>query len=432
MSYRGKRKRTSGGDRNPKRRREEPQDFFAMVSSSAESSSSEELDPYANETPDERRLRLAQFYVSRLQNLESDEEEDEEETDRVGQMLQMEAFAQRTGRSFKFKEVSEYLRNIQIEEENIIVKRGHSKPVTAICISKDEKYVYSVSKDCTIIKWDLVTGERKHTIKGGRKGNGGHTKEIWTIDITSDGTLLATGGKDNRILLWNTSDHSLRETFEGHRDSVTALKFRKNTKDLYSGSADRTVKLWDCNQFAYIETLYGHQSPIFDLDTLKNEKLITCANDKTARVFKIVRGTQLVFRCSVSNIECVSYLTEKNWVTGCKNGYIFLWKIQKKTPVACVPEAHSGWISAIASLPYTDVFATGSNDGFIRLWKIDPGFGGFELLREIPMEGWVNGIKFSESGKYLVVGIGQEHKRGRWEINKSAKNGIRIITLGDY
>lgn len=41
----------------------------------------------------------------------------------------------------------------------------------------------------------------------------------------------------------------------------------------------------------------------------------------------------------------------------------------------------------------------------------------------------MNDLKFSEDGSYLVAGIGQEHKLGRWTINKSAKNSILLIKL---
>jgi len=47
----------------------------------------------------------------------------------------------------------------------------------------------------------------------------------------------------------------------------------------------------------------------------------------------------------------------------------------------------------------------------------------------IPMEGWVNSLQFSKNKKYLLAGIGQEHRLGRWTKFPKAKNGIRIIPL---
>jgi len=41
----------------------------------------------------------------------------------------------------------------------------------------------------------------------------------------------------------------------------------------------------------------------------------------------------------------------------------------------------------------------------------------------------VNSLRFSSSGKFLVAGIGQEHRLGRWTRIKEAKNGFVVIPL---
>jgi hypothetical protein len=44
-------------------------------------------------------------------------------------------------------------------------------------------------------------------------------------------------------------------------------------------------------------------------------------------------------------------------------------------------------------------------------------------------EGFVNSMVFSNSGRFLIAGIGREHKFGRWESIPTAKNGLRFIPL---
>jgi len=87
------------------------------------------------------------------------------------------------------------------------------------------------------------------------------------------------------------------------------------------------------------------------------------------------------------------------------------------------------WISSLASLPYSDVFASGSCNGTIKLWKLEQNNKAFSLLKEVPMLGWVNSMCFTGEGKKLIVGVGQEHKLGRWTKVKAAKNGVVTITL---
>lgn len=87
------------------------------------------------------------------------------------------------------------------------------------------------------------------------------------------------------------------------------------------------------------------------------------------------------------------------------------------------------WISAVAALVNTDLVATGSNDGFIRLWKIGKDYRSISLLFTIPVTGFVNSLAFTSDGKSLIAGVGQEHKFGRWTVVKEARNCVLIIPL---
>jgi ribosomal RNA-processing protein 9 len=50
------------------------------------------------------------------------------------------------------------------------------------------------------------------------------------------------------------------------------------------------------------------------------------------------------------------------------------------------------WITSLAALRGTDLFASGSWDGQIRLWALDPSLRSFSLVKTIPVDGFVNGI----------------------------------------
>ncbi|MDB5289579.1 MAG: repeat-containing protein, partial [Phycisphaerales bacterium] len=73
----------------------------------------------------------------------------------------------------------------------------------------------------------------------------GHKDAIYSLAISADGKLLATGSYDQKITLWNTADGSAARTLEGHNGAVFGVAFRPDGKVLASVSADRTLKLWD-------------------------------------------------------------------------------------------------------------------------------------------------------------------------------------------
>ena len=47
----------------------------------------------------------------------------------------------------------------------------------------------------------------------------------------------------------------------------------------------------------------------------------------------------------------------------------------------------------------------------------------------IEQNGFVNSLSFAPSGRFIVAGIGQEHRMGRWWRLKGVHNGIYIQNL---
>ena len=105
----------------------------------------------------------------------------------------------------------------------------------------------------------------------------------------------------------------------------------------------------------------------------------------------------------------------------------------------------SRWVVSCACLPYTNVLATGSYNDSIRLWDVNPmnrekdselikRVNAIEVVRNridsmIEQNGFVNSLSFAPSGRFMVAGIGQEHRMGRWWRLKGVHNGIYIQNL---
>ena len=51
-------------------------------------------------------------------------------------------------------------------------------------------------------------------------------------------------------------------SFRGHKDAVTCLGFQVGGSTLFTGSLDRTLKLWNVKDMGFMDTLYGHQCAV--------------------------------------------------------------------------------------------------------------------------------------------------------------------------
>lgn len=393
-----------------------------------------------NETAEEKRLRLARVYLSEVEN--ELKERGEEVEAGIQDRLKEDVEADR-GKSRK--EFASRLESIPSESVRYHGDKQHKLAVTCVVISPDSRLVFSASKDAGIVVWELATGRKVTKLPGGRRGqqsyHPGHCSTVLALAVSSDGEYLASGDMDKLVHVWSIQGDTLTKvhTFKGHRDAVSGLTFRRGTHTLYSSSWDRSIKIWSVDEKAYVETLFGHQDKICGIDAGGRERCVTAGGrDGTARVWKIVEESQLVFNGPQSSIDCVALLNEEHWVTGGEDGHLAVWGIHKKKPLVVVQNSHGvdpsngepNWVSAVATKHNTDTVITGSRDGVVRVWQVGEGFRTLNQVGTgIKVAGTVNSLAISSCGNWLVAGVGQEHKLGRWWRDKLAKNKVVIIPL---
>ncbi|XP_019555330.2 U3 small nucleolar RNA-interacting protein 2 [Aedes albopictus] len=389
----------------------------------------EDEDEGFKETVQDKRLRLAKKYLKEVEDAERVRKEDEEIHDSVSAVLK-EDYLESIGRLYR--EVSTRYKGFDLEKAvNLRCKQQHLSP-TCLCLTEDDRFLYVANKNGIIVRWDLTKKERTAVTKSQKTA-------VLGLAISHDLKFLVVADGTNEIKVLDGTTLEAVNSLSGHSDVVTGVVFRKNTHQLYSCAKDRTVKVWSLDEMLYVETLYGHQTPVTSIDALSRERAVTSGgSDCSIRIWKIVEESQLVYNCppSTDSVECVKLIGDEHFLSCGTDGSLSVWSSGKKKPMNTVQLAHgkttngeANWITAITSLLNTDVIASGSCDGFVRVWRLVGGSKTIEPLMEIPVEGFVNGLTFSSDGKQLIVCVGQEHRLGRWWTLKQAKNRTMVIPL---
>ncbi|KAL4798912.1 WD40-repeat-containing domain protein [Aspergillus venezuelensis] len=406
---------------------------------SAEGESGSESDE--GETAADRRLKLAERYLDNVRDEVDDYGFDAAEIDRdlIAERLKEDVD------EFKGRVYRQIASDLAFPAASHAFFRADTQTTTSIAVHAP--YVYTVSKDRTLIKWELATpsaasaptangavGASKRAPRPQRKKpkqvrftrglqivgesaeDQGHTKSILSVAVSPSGKFVATGGEDSKLIIWDAATLTPVQTFTQHRDSVSGLAFTRHIstmssgEQLFSGSNDRTIKTWSISTagHAYVETLFGHQDNVTSVAAMTIDQCISVgARDRTARLWKVVEESQLIFRGGSSknsyqehNIDCIAPLPPTHFVTGSDNGSISLWSMHKKKPLYTIPNAHGfdplppledhspevdretalrnarfmrpmpRWITALTTVPGTDVVLSGSWDGWVRAWKV--------------------------------------------------------------
>jgi ribosomal RNA-processing protein 9 len=326
--------------------------------------------------------------------------------------------------------------------------RAHDIAPTCIALASNEARVASGGKDSRVIVWDVETGVKLANLRPStylpayRKNPAsapGHVGHVHAVAIADDqgGNLVASGGADGLVRIWDVRSAKQVDALRGHRGPVNALAFRTGTMQLFTGSTDRTVKIWDINDMAYVETLFGHGGDVCGIDSFTKERALSCGRDGTMRLYKVLDGSQLVFRRALTtSLDAVAVVNEQRFVSGGDDGAVSLWHITKKRPVAVAEHAHGSgtgcdaWISSVAAARNTDLAASGAGDGMVRLWQCEDRPPSIRQVAAVDVgAGFVNGLALGSSGRLLVAAVGQEHRLGRWERKRGVKSGLRFAVL---
>ncbi|MBL8768960.1 MAG: PQQ-binding-like beta-propeller repeat protein [Planctomycetes bacterium] len=73
----------------------------------------------------------------------------------------------------------------------------------------------------------------------------GHTRAVLCVVASPNGELLATGGEDAVVRVFDARSRALSRTLEGNDGDVTALAFKRDESMLAVGDYYKKVRLWD-------------------------------------------------------------------------------------------------------------------------------------------------------------------------------------------
>ena len=120
----------------------------------------------------------------------------------------------------------------------------HKSWVWSVAFSPDGKLLASGGDDGKVILWNIETDQKD------KYGEilVEHEGRVWSVAFSPDGKLLASGGDDGKVILWNIEKGESYHTFSGHTKWVRSVAFTPIKSEkliLASSGEDETIKLWD-------------------------------------------------------------------------------------------------------------------------------------------------------------------------------------------
>jgi WD40 repeat protein len=193
---------------------------------------------------------------------------------------------------------------------------------------------------------------------------------VYALDFSPDGSLLATGHRDQRIRIWDPSTKQVLAVMEGHTEGVILLEYAPDGGTIASVGTGGDLFLWDLDHGVPLISLYRNQ--------YYSAQVIEFSPD----------GRLLTFGADPV------YLSQFD-----RQQFKFLEPLRSKN------FANEGRTSAIAINPNGNLIVAGADlyfgpdPGLLQIWDLSSG----ERLVELPIHNErVVGLEFTPDGNVLV------------------------------
>src|SRR5262249_12647595 len=115
--------------------------------------------------------------------------------------------------------------------------------------------------DTTVRIWEVETGLELCQLQG-------HDATVRSVAFSPDGTTLASGGDDQMVRLWDVVAGKELYRSAGHRGSLLRVAFAAAGRTLASGSGDTTALVWDLSTLAKGPASPAAPSTMKEMETL--------------------------------------------------------------------------------------------------------------------------------------------------------------------
>jgi U3 small nucleolar RNA-associated protein 13 len=218
--------------------------------------------------------------------------------------------------------------------------------------------IYSLDQPST----ETITAKLLRTLKP-------HSSPVVTSSVDHTGTLIATGGSDGIVKVWDIRGGYVTHTFHGHSGVISALHFFEVSADLQADDENRFNKQKNKKK--------RKQSDVSAEDAQEEGvagfRLASGSEDGKIRIWNLQkRSCTAILDSHVSVVRSLEFDTKESLlVSGSRDKTAMLWDARNWTLRTTIPVLES--VEATGFVPDQPLLYTAGENGRLRLWWTTSG-----------------------------------------------------------
>jgi WD40 repeat protein len=238
---------------------------------------------------------------------------------------------------------------------------------------------------------------------------------VTALSIQPGGRLLATGGDDHVVRLWDLVTGELVRELGGHVDWIRDADFSPDGHDLATAGNDRCVWIWDVESGRRRAALRGFPEAIAKIAYSQDGRRLAVAGfERQMHIYDIGQGglTRQVY-CPCRDMRAVAFAPRGNYLAaGGRNGRVRIWS------TAALGEhrdfdAHRQRVRALTFDADGRRLVSAGEDRVIRVWEVETG----RLMFELPSPGAkVLSMAICPSG--ILATAGSDNSVRLWDLHR--------------
>lgn len=278
-----------------------------------------------------------------------------------------------------------------------IICPGHSRPVpdcTYSNVTEDGYFLISACLDGKAMLREGPTGDWIGTFMG-------HKGAVWSARLNSLATLAATASGDFSAKLWDAISGNCLHTLQ-HKHIVKTVQFSKDSKQLYTGGNEKKIRIFDLEKpDAEARVLDGHEATIGNIVLTPSPHLIvSCASENNVRVWDLRTGASVQSLPTDNQVTSMTLSNDNDVITTTHGSVVTMWNSTTFEKIKSFTLQQT--VDCAAYHPATKKFVTGSND---ELWVRGYDFeSGEEIACNKGHHGPVRCLCFSPDGLNYASG----------------------------